>query len=314
MRARLLIAAVAACALAAPASAAAAVRVGIAENQPGMFTDPLFTGLGVKQVRLVTAWNVMTSKDIELARVTQYLDQARGAGIEPLVTFEHARGDASRCNTRRNQRRLRQCRLPTVAQYERNVKRFLQRFPQVKLIAPWNEINHFTQPTSRNPRRAARFTDSVRRLCATCTVVVADLLDQANSNHRGRLSYSKTTAYIRAFRRALKAQRGICGIHNYSDVNRFRDSGTKAIIRALGCKQYWLTETGGLYKFGTSFPANAKRQAKATRFMFKLAAKSRRITRVYVYNWFGLMTPRFDAGLVAKRKPRLAYKVVKQHL
>jgi hypothetical protein len=31
--------------------------------------------------------------------------------------------------------------------------------------------------------------------------------------------------------------RKICGIHNYSDVNRFRDTGTRAIIRALGCRQ-----------------------------------------------------------------------------
>jgi hypothetical protein len=314
MRARLLIAAVAACALAAPATAPAAVQVGIAENQPAMFTDPLFTGLGVKRVRLVTAWNVMTSRDDELGRVTQYLDQAGAAGIEPLVTFEHARGDASRCGTRRNQRRRRPCKLPTVAQYERNVKLFLARFPQVKLIVPWNEINHFTQPTSRDPRRAAQFTDSVRKLCATCTVVVADLLDQPNSNHAGRLSYTKTVAYIRAFRRALQAPRGICGIHNYSDVNRFRDRGTKAIIGALGCTQYWFTETGGLYRFGTSFPASAKRQAKAVRFMFKLAARTRHVRRVYLYNWFGLQTPRFDAGIVAKHKPRAAYKVVKRHL
>ena len=41
-----------------------------------------------------------------------------------------------------------------------------------------------------------------------------------------------------------------CGIHNYSDVNRFRTAGTRALMRALGCRRYWLTETGGIMSAG----------------------------------------------------------------
>ena len=41
--------------------------------------------------------------------------------------------------------------------------------------------------------------------------------------------------------------------------------------------------------------------------MFKLARKNKRIKRLYVYTWFGGVTPRFDAGLVANGVPRKAY-------
>jgi hypothetical protein len=48
--------------------------------------------------------------------------------------------------------------------------------------------------------------------------------------------------------------------------------------------------------------------------MFKVARRSPRIKRLYVYTWFGATTPRFDAGLVARGKPRPAYGEVKKRL
>ena len=42
--------------LAIPAGAQAALTVGIAENNPQMFSDPLFTNLHVKQTRVVVSW------------------------------------------------------------------------------------------------------------------------------------------------------------------------------------------------------------------------------------------------------------------
>jgi len=290
----------------------AALHVGIGENKPDMFRDPLFSSLGVKQVRVVVSYDVMTSGDDELQRVTEYLLAARAAGIEPLVTFEHARGAAEICEKRKN-RRKRQCRLPSAARYQREFKLFRKRFAFVRSYVPWNEINHFTQPTSRNPKAAAKFTRIVRKNCFGCKVVVADVLDQADHPRAKKPTYRRTLRYIKQYRRALRTPRTICGLHNYSDVNRFRDTGTKKIIKALGCKQIWLTESGGIYKFA-GFGTNARRQLKATRYMFKLARRFKRIKRVYVYTWFGRTTPRFDAGLVAHGRPRLAYREVKKHL
>jgi hypothetical protein len=301
-------------ALAVPATAPAALRIGIAENTPNLFSDPLFQALGAKYARVVVSYDAMTSGNDELQRVTDYVNAAAGSGVEPLVTFEHARGAAEICNQRRYRRR-KQCRLPTPKQYERNFKLFRARFPLVKTFAPWNEINHFTQPTYRKPEAAARFTDIARRNCRGCKIVVADLLDQPDSNRVKKTRYRSVLRYIKRFKHALKAPRTICGLHNYSDTNRFRDRGTKAIIKALRCKEIWLTETGGIYKFRAGkLKASAKRQLRATKYMFKVAKRYPRIKRLYVYTWFGATTPRFDAGLVAHGKPRPAYREVKRRL
>jgi hypothetical protein len=312
-RSRLLILATAALLmLVLPAGASAKLAIGVAENEPRLFSDPLFQQLGAKRARIVVSYNVMTSGDDEINRVIDYLRGAQASGVEPLVTFEHARGDASRCKRRANRKR-KPCRLPTRKSYERNLRLFLQAFPTVRAIAPWNEANHFTQPTWRSPKRAAQFANIARRLCPDCKVVVADLLDQADDPKARHPTYVATVRYARKLRRNLKGTRSICGVHNYSDTNRFRQTGTRAVIRALRCKKIWLTETGGIFKFG-SFKASQKRQLRATKYMFKLARRNKKIKRLYVYTWFGGVTARFDAGLVAHGQPRKAYAEVKKHL
>jgi hypothetical protein len=322
MRSRLVLLSACLLALAVPvAKASAAPIVGISENQPSMFSDPLFTSLGVKHARIVVGWDVMARGGYDLTRVTQYIQAAQASGVEPLVAFEHTRGDASKCNVKKNYRAT-ICKLPSAKQYETALRAFFAAFPGVKVIAPWNEANHFTQPTSRDPKAAARFTDTAAKVCPSCTIVVADMLDQADDPSAKKPTFKNTEKYIKSFRKALKTKRDICGLHNYSDVNRFRTTGTKALMKALGCKQYWLTETGGLYKFGSFWSkktykgctSSASCQLKATKYLFSTASKDKKIKRVYVYTWFGGVTPRFDAGLVANGAKRPAYDEVAKHL
>jgi len=322
MRSRLTLIAACLLALALPSTASAAYSVGISENEPSMFGSPLFQSLGVKHVRIVAAYDVaLHPGNFDYNRVAAYIAAADAQGIQTLVALEHVRGDASRCGSRRNFRK-RVCRLPSKAAYTRAVRAFVKAFPTVKTLAPWNEANHFTQPTSRNPRRAAEFTNVAARLCKRCRIVVADMLDQADNARAKRPTFRATQRYIGKFRRALKVKRSICGIHNYSDVNRFRTTGTAALMKALGCKQYWLTETGGLYKFGSFWSKKtyhgcksaASCQLKATKYLFSTAAKNKKIKRIYVYTWFGAVTPRFDAGLVANGAKRPAYDEVAKHV
>src|SRR5215207_6453127 len=121
MRSRLLLLSFAlAAALALPGGAQASPTIGIAENNPQMFHDPLFAQLGAKHSRLVVSWNVMTARNDEINRVIQYLRAAEAARVHPLVTFEHARGDATICNKRKNRRKA-QCKLPTAKAYQRNI-------------------------------------------------------------------------------------------------------------------------------------------------------------------------------------------------
>jgi hypothetical protein len=314
MRSRLLCLAVSVAALLAVPAGAQAARptIGIAENNPQMFADPLFAKLGAKHARLVVSWNVMTARNDEINRVIDYIAGAQAAGVQPLVTFEHARGDATICNKRKNRRKA-QCKLPSAKAYQKNITLFRDAFPYVRHVVAWNEINHFTQPTYKNPKAAAKFTTIARKVFKGRTVVAADILDQADNTRARRPTFRSATRYVKAFRRYYKGPRKICGVHNYSDINRFRSTGTRTIIKALGCKQIWLTEAGGIYKF-SSFKASQKRQLKATKYMFKVARSIKKVKRLYVYTWFGGVTSRFDAGLVAKGKARKAYGEVRKQV
>ena len=70
--------------LAMPAAAQAKLTVGIAENNPGLFDDPLFGQLGAKHARVVVSWNVASrAPDDEFYRVAQYLAAAQSSGVTP---------------------------------------------------------------------------------------------------------------------------------------------------------------------------------------------------------------------------------------
>lgn len=334
-----------AAALLAPAAAPAKVSVGIADNNVAIFGDPAFKSLGAKRVRVVLSWNAMSrgvKGDNEITeRIAPYLDNAGLQGIEVLAAVQHHRGDPVNCS-RRSGRRKPQCKLPTVRAYKREMRKLVKRFPSIKYLTAWNEANHNTQPTYRNARRAGQFAraaDQVCRAARTCRVVAMDILDSADNPTATRgLRYRRTSRYIRALRRAYGKTPAICGIHNYADVNRFRTSGTKALTRAMRCRQHWLTETGGFYRFASFWRAKTRKLARgkgvgrcvsaatcqvaALRFLFKRTVKAaKRINRVYVYNFYSGDDGRFDAGLTkgsgnlnTRGRKRPAYKVVKQRI
>ena len=101
----------------------------------------------------------------------------------------------------------------------------------------------------------------------------------------------------------------IWGLHNYIDANRFRTRGTRALLRAVK-GDVWFTETGGLVvrRNGSTveFPGSTRHAAKATSWVFRLAALSPRVKRVYFYHWSPAPTPRADLGFRACRPPRPA--------
>jgi hypothetical protein len=191
-----------------------------------------------------------------------------------------------------------------VAAFRAAFRAFRARWPQVRVFAPWNEVNHDSQPTWDAPRRAAEYYNVVREECGGCTVLAGDLLDQKGME-----------AYLAAYRRHLQGEPRIWGLHNYADTNRFRDRGIRALESAVP-GEVWLTETGGIVRFGRSFPHDERRAARAVRFMLRLARRHRRVARVYVYNWTGAARDaRFDAGLVGPDgRPRPAYEVLRAAL
>ena len=291
--------------LAVPATAGAKinVRIGLGDQQTAMFADRDFKKLKIKRVRYFIAWNAMKDAPRRIAAE----DYVRRAAEDGASVFLHISSDDLR---------IRRGKLPSTKAYKRQVGRLVRHFRAlgVREFGVWNEANHASQPTYKNPRRAAQYFKIMRKLCRSCTVVALDVLDQ-----RG------VERYIKRFYRALGSSRrraSIVGIHNYSDVNRRRLSGTRSIMRAVRRQNrrasFWLTETGGVVKFGKSFPFNTKRAAKRLGFLFKIVRQQRRsIKRVYVYNWTGGRKGkvRFDAGLTDHRgKPRKAYGVLRKNL
>lgn len=251
----------------------AGLAVGIGDQGTALFTDPRFKSLRIDKARLVTAYDA-TRVRFERDLVDVWLSAARTAGVEPFVTFGH-----SRVNPKK---------LPSVAEFRAAFRAFRARYPDVRVYAPWNEINHASQPTSDAPKRAAEYYNVVKAGCTECTVLAGDVLDQAGM---GR--------YLKEYRRHLDGEPRIWGLHNYSDTNRFRDSGLRELLDTVP-GDVWLTETGGIVRFGRSFPQDERRAARAVGYALRLARDNDRVKRLYLYNWTGSKrSDRFDSGLIA---------------
>jgi hypothetical protein len=271
-------------ALVAVPAAQAKVRVGLSEQSPTMFDQGNWAQLKLKRVRYIVSWDYAKSPG-ENAEVAHFMNTARAHKQEVLVTFNAHRG----CFVNNKyKKKSKACKAPSAKAYKAAVKGFRKQYPYARTFAPWNEVNHVSQPTYRKPKLAARYYKAMKSVCKKCTVMAADVLDS-----------SDVKTYLRGFQRATKSKGRIWGLHNYKDVNRRQSKGVRNVA-AVTRGQIWLTETGGFVQFKTSgFPFSLKRAAARTKYMFKLARKYKRVKRLYNYRWFGEpRSARFDAGLV----------------
>jgi hypothetical protein len=285
--------------LALPGTAAAGARlpvVGFGEQRSSVFTDPHWQELGLRHMRLVVGWDFRRSR-WQRREVDSWLEAARAAGAHPLVAFSRSRSH------------WRTQKIPSPAEYRREFRAFRTRYPWVTDFLTWNEANHCSQPLCHKPKVAARLFDVLASSCPECRIVAADVLDTDDM-----------PKWLRTFRRAARHRPRIWGIHNYLDANRFRTSGTKAMLRTVK-GEIWFTETGGLVKRtsqGTTrnhFPDSPSHAAKATRWVLgTLANLSPRVKRIYLYH-FQNQGPQatWDSGILDPNgRPRPAFKVVQQ--
>ena len=283
-----------------PTAKATTLAVGLGDEQPTMFPNPAFKALHTRIARYVTPYDVVTShKPNDLPRLKAWLAAAASQHIQPLIAFYHSDKTPKK--------------MPSVATYRTDVKKFVRMFPHVTLLQPWDEANRgnviergngsFDSP---NASQSAQYYIALRKACPRCTVVGLDVLDSTDIR--------ATVHYINQFKADLGRYPTprIWGLHNYSGTNRFHSAGTRAVL-ANTSGQLWLTETGGIVKLAGSFPFNLSRAVRATKYMFSLAGLSPRISRIYIFQWTGGKTAkeRFDAGLTDfQGKPRPAYCVV----
>lgn len=308
-------------AAAAPGASAttSTVRVGIADQSANMFASPSYKALDLKRTRYFIKWNAIRDPAL-LAQADAFVEAARANDVDVLMhistdNFTPGKGT-----------------LPSRARYRRDVGALVARYyaKGVREWGVWNEANDRTQPTQRNPARAADFFVEMWRLldnsnrCGSkvtpkCRIVALDILDGKTKKDQGN-----ARSYIRRFYSRLSPtydrRANIIGIHNYTDTNRRGRSGTKNVIKEAkkGNRRanFWLTETGGIVKLGTTgdFTCSATNTAsqkraesranRAVSWMFRLAKDYRRdVDRLYVYQWTGsdcARDVRFDAGLTRR--------------
>jgi hypothetical protein len=280
-------------AIAAPAAAKPPI-VGVGDQHATMFSAPAFKKLGIRHSRLVLAWDWYRDPST-VYQTDVWMQAAQQAGVKPLVAFNR--------NWRANGHR----KLPSLGLYRKSFRLVRQRYPFVTDFSAWNEANHSSQPTSRKPGMAARYYNAMRKDCRSCTIVAADLLDT-----------SDMLGWVKKFKRHAKSPR-IWGLHNYKDANDATGT-TRTLLRAVK-GQVWLTETGGILRLK---PADGSRggrkhtksqQARAVKRVYTIAKSSRRITRVYFYEWAKKRGNRWDSAFVESNgRARPSYHALKRGL
>lgn len=303
------------------------VRVGIANQNASMFDAANWQSLKMKRTRHVVKWNAIDSPG-QLAAIDAFVDAARSHGVSVLLhvsTDDFTIGKGT---------------LPSAATYRRKVGKLVARYyPRgVRDWGVWNEANDRTQPTYKNPARAADYFRQMWSLLASsrrcgsrvtskCQIVALDLLDGATRKQQAA-TRSYITRFYKRLNRTWDRRARTVGLHNYSDTNRRKRTGTKNVItqvkRFTRKPRIWMTETGGVLKIGTTgdFRCNPNsrtsvrraesRASSAIAWMFRLAKDYRRdIDRVYVYQWTGTDCSdavRFDSGLTrSDGSPRPGY-------
>jgi hypothetical protein len=285
------------------AHAASSFLTGIGDEHPEMFTNPRWKQLHTKIARYIAPYDAAARGD-ELATARAWIHAAETAHVQVLVAFYHSEHTPTK--------------LPSVATYQADVKKFIKDFPRVKQYQAYDEANRgnvrgaFASPSASLD---AQYYQALIRVCKGCTVIGLDVLDARQ--------IGPTLQYISEFKYEISrldtVMPKIWGLHDYSDVNRLESWRTAEIDRALG-GQVWLTETGGIVQFGGEFPnirgSGLTRAAKVVKFVFSVARSQPQIKRVYLFDWTGGVTStKFDAGLMdARYNPRPGYVVVCREL
>ncbi len=285
------------------AHAAASYLTGLGDESDEMFGNQLWAQLHTKIVRYIAPYDAV-AHPYSLDKATLFIREAEAHHQQVLVAFYHSEYTP--------------LRLPSVAQYQRDVQKFVKRFPHVRQYQAWDEANRgYIGGVLASPSAVAdaMYYQALIRVCHGCTVIGLDVLDAQD--------IGPTLEYISEFRHEIGRLRTIMpkiwGLHNYSDINRLESWRTRELSRALG-GQVWLTETGGIVQFGGAFPnrrgSGLTRASKVLKYMFAVAGSQSQIKRLYIYDWTGgNASTRFDAGLMnAHDQPRPGYVVVCKQL
>ncbi len=286
-----------------PAHAASSYLVGVGNESARMFRNQQYVQLHTKIVRYIAPYDAVAHR-YSLDQAITFIQGAEANHEQVLVAFYHSEYSP--------------LKLPSVAQYQRDVQKFVKVFPRVKQYQSWDEANRGYIPhalASPSAVAAAEYYQALIRVCKGCTVIGLDVLDAEN--------IGPTLEYISEFKHEIgrleTVMPKIWGLHDYSDVNRLESWRTRELVRAFG-GQVWLTETGGIVQFAGEFQnkngSGLTRSVKVLKYMFAVAGSIPQIKRLYIYDWTGgVSSTRFDAGLTnTHEQARPGYVVVCKQL
>ena len=272
------------------------VVLGMGEQQTGMFLEPSYARLGLRHARVLADWDALAYNRQRKA-LDVWMQQALATGTRVLLSFRYSRHR----------------RFPTPAEFGAAFRGFRERYPDVESWGVWNEANHGGGYTARRPGRVARLYDAAVRECPTCRIVGADVLDSENM-----------LRWVRGFQRHARNPVRLWGLHNYIDGRRFSDRRTRALLAATRGR-VWFTETGAWLlrrrydedgQVVQEYRRTRRQSARTTRHVLRLACLSRRIRRVYLYNWRApWRVTTWDSGFVDRHgRPRPAYHVLRRQV
>jgi hypothetical protein len=285
-----------ACALgvAAPATAAASLTVGVSDGSPAMFSNRWFTRINLTVARDMVPWNAAVMRNKSTLRAARaWVRAALGDGVQPLIAFAGDSGSAGNY-------------IPSTSVYTSAIRAFLRAVPQVKAYTAWTEPDWVYRPAlANNPGLAASYYNALVRYCRGCTIVAGDLY----------LPAAQLGPWIRTYKRHLATRPMVWGLHDYYDVRTHTTAQLRTML-SLVSGQIWLTEISGVERRGHWQYPNQSVTAAANdeRFLFSLPARFPRITRIYHYQWRGEHPgpdTGWDSGLLYPNgTPRPAYFVV----
>ncbi|MDO8187059.1 hypothetical protein Q5424_19530 [Conexibacter sp. JD483] len=263
--------------------------LGISDSDAPTVTERHWPGLRVSHARVVVPYDVATTSGTagtrRRERFEAYRANAAAAGVELLVVF------APSADLRAGPARA--AVAPTADAYAASVAAFLQRYPEQRTLAAWNEPNNRDArryPLSGDPRLAADYWLRLNELAGDgdgATVVAG-----------GFAGIPGDDRYVHAYQRHLQkahATPTVWAFHDHGDVNAFQEHGDTAAriareyLGALrgrwGEARIWIDEVGARYRDARGVIWGDGSQARATQFLLSLATLDQRIERIYYYNY-----------------------------
>jgi hypothetical protein len=261
---------VAVCALAVVAAPAAHARAifGLGDQHAVTFREPVVRKLHFGVARLDLAWDWYRHPWM-VSQADEWMAAVREAHVRPMVALGRnwAPGGGRR--------------VPRMKAYLRGFRELRSRYPFVRDFSPWNEPNLSTGPMVRKPWAAARLFDALVAACPhRCTIVAGDVGD-----------VGAMRPWMQAYMRNLRHRPKVWALHNYHDANEL--TGSTARFLSLVRGPVWVTETGGVKR-----RVGLKGQGRAVARVFAIARSSRRIRRVYFYQWRQDRTHSWDSAFV----------------